>query len=67
MREVTQTITYSPEREAEGIYGNCLQAAVAGAGTLAQLKTAIAALPSLAGITAAQVRTAIRNAIDADA
>jgi hypothetical protein len=29
VREVTQTITYSPEREAEGIYGNCLQAAVA--------------------------------------
>lgn len=29
VREVTQTITYSPDREAEGIYGNCLQAAVA--------------------------------------
>ena len=31
VREVTQTILYSPEPEAEGIYGNCLQAAVASA------------------------------------
>lgn len=29
VREVTQTITYSPENQAQGIYGNCLQAAVA--------------------------------------
>lgn len=29
IREVTQTITYDPDREADGIYGNCLQAAVA--------------------------------------
>lgn len=29
--EVTQSILYSPEREARGVYGNCLQAAVASA------------------------------------
>lgn len=29
--EVTQTILYTPELNARGVYGNCLQAAVAGA------------------------------------
>jgi hypothetical protein len=29
--EVTQSILYSPEAEARGVYGNCLQAAVASA------------------------------------
>lgn len=29
--EVTQTILYSPENEARGVYGNCLQSAVASA------------------------------------
>jgi hypothetical protein len=42
------------------------QAAVAGAATLAALKTAVAALPALPDRTAAQVRTAIRNGIDAN-
>lgn len=31
VREVTQTILYSPEAEARGVYGNCLQAAMASA------------------------------------
>ena len=31
IREVTQSILYSPEAEARGIYGNCLQAAIASA------------------------------------
>lgn len=31
MAEVTQTILYSPDAEARGVYGNCLQAAVASA------------------------------------
>lgn len=29
--EVTQTLLYSPEAEARGVYGNCLQAAIASA------------------------------------
>jgi hypothetical protein len=29
--EVTQTILYSPDREARGVYGNCLQSAIASA------------------------------------
>jgi hypothetical protein len=29
--EVTQSILYTPELNAKGVYGNCLQAAVAGA------------------------------------
>lgn len=29
--EVTQTILYSPDAEARGVYGNCLQAAIASA------------------------------------
>lgn len=31
LASVTQTILYSPEAEARGVYGNCLQAAVASA------------------------------------
>jgi hypothetical protein len=31
IREVTQSLLYSPEAEARGVYGNCLQAAVAAA------------------------------------
>ena len=31
VREVTQTILYSPELNARGVYGNCLQAALASA------------------------------------
>ena len=31
LAEVTQSILYSPEAEARGVYGNCLQAAVASA------------------------------------
>lgn len=31
VREVTQTILYSPEANARGVYGNCLQAAIASA------------------------------------
>ena len=31
VREVTQSLLYSPEAEARGIYGNCLQAAIASA------------------------------------
>jgi hypothetical protein len=31
IREVTQTILYSPEANARGVYGNCLQAAIASA------------------------------------
>lgn len=31
IREVTQSLLYSPEAEARGVYGNCLQAAVASA------------------------------------
>lgn len=44
-----------------------LKAAVAGAGTLAQLKTAIAALPNLPDLTAAQVKQAVRDEIAGDA
>jgi hypothetical protein len=29
--EVTQSLLYSPENEARGVYGNCLQAAIASA------------------------------------
>jgi hypothetical protein len=31
LREVTQTILYNPDAEASGVYGNCLQAAIASA------------------------------------
>jgi hypothetical protein len=31
VREVTQTILYTPEADARGVYGNCLQAAIASA------------------------------------
>lgn len=30
-REITQTILYNPDAEATGVYGNCLQAALASA------------------------------------
>lgn len=43
-----------------------LKAVVAGISTLAQFKTAVAALPDLPEITPAQVRQAIRNRIDAE-
>ncbi|HYE21765.1 MAG TPA: hypothetical protein VEA69_25215, partial [Tepidisphaeraceae bacterium] len=41
-----------------------LKAAFAGASTLAQLKTAVAALPDLPPRTSAQVRAALRSAVD---
>jgi hypothetical protein len=43
------------------------KAAVAAAGTLAALKTSVAALPALPERTFAQVRTAIRGKIDDNA
>ena len=44
--EVTQTLLYSPEAEARGVYGNCLQAAIASA-----LGLEIDAVPNFAAFT----------------
>lgn len=43
LREVSQSILYSPENERAGIYGNCLQAALASA-----LDMELEAVPNLA-------------------
>jgi len=46
LRRVTQSILWSPENEASGIYGNCLQAAIASA-----LDMELEAVPNFAAFT----------------